>query len=81
MTTFTLRTVVMKLPPTPLGLLPERWRIEHQCDRCGLTVNSAGLLAHARSHDDGSGRSPGRHLPVGRLVSAVTDEQEGDTIE
>jgi len=50
MTTFTLRTVVMKLPPTPLGLLPERWRIEHRCDSCGHMVSSAGLIAHVRSH-------------------------------
>jgi hypothetical protein len=78
MTTFTLRTVVMKLPPTPLGLLPESWRIEHRCDRCGQRVSSDELLGHARSHDDGRGWSPGT---VGRPGSAVTDGQEGDTIE
>jgi hypothetical protein len=80
MTTFTLRTFVMKLPPTPLGLLPECWTIEHRCDSCRQTVSSAELLAHIQTHA-GPDRVSGPQAPGDRTGSALTDEQEGETIE
>lgn len=45
------RTVVLKIPATPLGLLPERWAVEHWCTLCRHKVLSEDLLAHARTHD------------------------------
>lgn len=48
MTTYT--TVVTELPPTPLGLLPARWTVEHHCRTCRQTVPTAELLGHARTH-------------------------------
>ncbi|MEA2843048.1 MAG: hypothetical protein QOJ69_719 [Actinomycetota bacterium] len=64
--TVTYRTVVLHLPPTPLGLLPERWAIEHWCNRCRHRVMPEELVAHARGHrrdehsddDDESFQSP-----------------------
>jgi hypothetical protein len=52
--TTTFRTVVLELPPTPLGLLSKRWLIEHWCNNCGRKVASDDLLAHAQAHDAGS---------------------------
>ncbi len=49
--TITYRTVVLHLPPTPLGLLPERWAIEHWCSRCRQRVLPDELVTHARNHD------------------------------
>jgi hypothetical protein len=43
-------TVVTELPPTPLGVLPARWRIEHWCTTCRHRVASDELLAHAQDH-------------------------------
>ncbi len=48
--TIIYRTVVLHLPPTPLGLLPERWAIEHWCSRCRRRVMPEELVAHARDH-------------------------------
>lgn len=48
--TITYRSVVLRLPPTPLGLLPERWAIEHWCSRCRQRVMPEELVAHARDH-------------------------------
>jgi site-specific DNA recombinase len=47
----TYRTCVLHLPETPMGLLPEHWRIEHRCSRCHRTVELDQLTAHAREHD------------------------------
>lgn len=47
----TYRTVVAHLPPTPMGLLPERWAVEHRCDVCRQRVASDQLVDHARDHD------------------------------
>jgi len=49
--TVTYRTVVLHLPPTPLGLLPERWAIEHRCSRCHRRVMPDELIGHARDHE------------------------------
>ena len=51
MTTTTFRTVVLDLPPTPLGLLPGRVVIEHWCNACRDKVAAEDLADHARSHD------------------------------
>jgi hypothetical protein len=48
--TTVFHTVVTKLPPTPLGLLPARWHIEHRCTTCRQLVPSVELLAHAQDH-------------------------------
>lgn len=49
--TVTYRTFVLHLPPTPLGLLPERWAIEHRCSRCRQRVAPEQLIAHAQDHE------------------------------
>jgi len=49
--TVTFRTVVVHLPPTPLGLLPEKWAVEHSCSRCHCLVSAEQLIAHARDHE------------------------------
>jgi hypothetical protein len=48
--TITFQTVVLRLPPTPLGLLPERWVVEHWCPTCRHSVGTEELLAHAQAH-------------------------------
>lgn len=45
------RTVVLHIPPTPLGLLPERWAVEHWCNACRQQVMTDQLILHARGHD------------------------------
>jgi hypothetical protein len=49
--TITYRTCVLHLPATPLGMLPECWRVEHQCSGCHQRVESDQLIAHARQHE------------------------------
>jgi hypothetical protein len=44
------RTLVVDLPPTPLGLLPARWTIEHWCTLCRSEVATQDLVAHAQAH-------------------------------
>ncbi len=44
------RTIVMLLPETPMGLLPERWVIEHYCQSCNEQVETAELIDHAKEH-------------------------------
>ena len=44
-------TVVLHVPATPLGLLPERWAVEHHCGVCRQRVVPAELVAHARGHE------------------------------
>jgi hypothetical protein len=46
--TLTFRTVVLDVPPSPLGMSPGRIVIEHHCDLCRATVVTAELGAHAR---------------------------------
>jgi hypothetical protein len=48
--TTTFRTVVVDLPPTPLGLLPRRWKIEHWCTLCRSEVATQDLVAHTQTH-------------------------------
>lgn len=49
--TVTFRTIVLHLPPTPLGLLPEKWAVEHRCGLCHCLVSAEQLIAHARDHE------------------------------
>jgi hypothetical protein len=44
------RTVVIDLPPTPLGLLSDRWTIEHWCTLCRHQVATEDLVTHAQAH-------------------------------
>jgi hypothetical protein len=44
------RTVVLDLPPTPLGLLPRRWAVEHHCTLCRARVTTDDLIRHAKTH-------------------------------
>jgi hypothetical protein len=48
--TTTYKTHVSYLPPTPLGLLPGRWAVEHQCTVCRARVASDDLIPHAQDH-------------------------------
>jgi hypothetical protein len=47
----TYRTYVLHLPETPLGLLSERWRVEHRCSHCHQRVEPDQLIEHARQHE------------------------------
>jgi hypothetical protein len=49
--TVTYRTMALHLPPTPLGLLPARWAVEHWCNACRQRVISDLVVAHARGHE------------------------------
>jgi hypothetical protein len=51
--TITYRSIVLHIPPTPLGLLAERWAIEHWCNLCHQRVAPAQLIAHAQDHEQG----------------------------
>lgn len=78
--TMTYRTVVVHLPPTPLGLLPERWRIEHWCSRCRRRVPPAQLITHAQGHDradhDGGDESFQSRQTSGTMASGRPDPTE-----
>ncbi|MGH8297382.1 MAG: hypothetical protein ACRETZ_18050 [Steroidobacteraceae bacterium] len=49
--TLTYRTSVLHLPETPLGLLPEAWKVEHRCTACHRPVEPDQLISHAREHE------------------------------
>jgi hypothetical protein len=49
--TVTYRTMVLRVPPTPLGLLPERWVLDHWCNDCRQRVATHDLVAHAQHHE------------------------------
>jgi DNA-binding transcriptional regulator PaaX len=46
----TYRTLVLHVPSTPMGLLPERWIVDHHCNACRQQVATDELVAHARAH-------------------------------
>ena len=52
--TVTYRSVVLHVPPTPMGLVPERWVVDHWCNACRQRVATDQLVAHARVHAGGS---------------------------
>lgn len=64
MTMTTYRTIVVHLPPTPLGLLAGRWAIEHWCSLCRQRVTAAELVAHAQDHEHAEHAGPQRVLPI-----------------
>jgi hypothetical protein len=43
------RTDVVKVPPTPLGLLHGGWSVQHHCRTCRQMVRSDELVSHANS--------------------------------
>ncbi len=49
--TITYRTWVLHLAETPMGLLPESWKVEHHCTTCNRPVEPDQLIAHAREHE------------------------------
>jgi hypothetical protein len=51
--TTTYRSVVLHIPPTALGLLPQRWTVEHWCNLCHQPVTPAQLIAHPQDHEHG----------------------------
>ena len=50
--TIDYHTYVNHLTATPLGLLPERWKLEHRCSRCHQRVEPEHLIAHTRQHGE-----------------------------
>ncbi len=46
------RTIVDYSPPSPLGLIPGRWTIQHWCTTCRTPIPTEGLIAHAQTHDE-----------------------------
>ena len=44
------RTLVYWVDPSPLGLVGNRWAIEHRCLLCHDSVTTNQLLAHAQAH-------------------------------
>ncbi len=61
MTTF--RTSVDELPPTPLGMLPRRWAVEHRCTLCHRNVDTADLITHAQAHTAAAEQQSPDRLP------------------
>jgi hypothetical protein len=57
--TITFRTVVLDMAPTPLGLLPRRFLIEHWCNECGDKIGHDALADHARTHGARPARQEG----------------------
>ncbi len=66
--TITYRTVVLHLPPTPLGLLPERWTIEHHCTLCRQRITPEQLVAHAQRHEQAASASDFTDTALGYQV-------------
>jgi hypothetical protein len=46
------RTDVYYSPPSPSGLLPGGFVVEHTCRRCLLVVPTEGLIRHANAHGE-----------------------------
>lgn len=68
------RTTVNLVPPTPLGLLPARWVIEHHCRACRQQVPTDQLIDHAQTHHaavaDPAGDGPRESPATGQPESA-----------
>lgn len=56
------RTEVLDLAPTPMGLLPRRWKVAHRCETCRAQVKTEELISHARSHAGGGSKNDQPHL-------------------
>jgi DNA-binding transcriptional regulator PaaX len=63
--TVTYRTFVRHLPSTPMGLLPERWVLDHWCNACRQRVATDQLVAHARRHHGESFPPPSTEVRMG----------------
>ena len=46
------RTEVFYVPPSPLGLVGDRWAVQHRCATCHRHVPADQLVTHAQSHGD-----------------------------
>ena len=46
------RTLVYWIEPSPLGLVGNRWAIEHRCNLCRQAVPTDQLLGHAQAHTE-----------------------------
>ncbi len=70
MTTIAFRTLVMKLPASPLGLLPARCTVAHWCATCGEEVApNAFSPMHKRTQESSDwkvARSSRKELHAGR---------------
>jgi hypothetical protein len=49
--TIDFHTYVNHLAATPMGLIPECWKVEHRCSRCHQRVEPDQLIAHVRQHE------------------------------
>jgi hypothetical protein len=58
------RTTVSELPPSPLGLLPARWHIEHRCTLCDRYIPTDQLIAHVRDDHNHSHTTPKEATPT-----------------
>jgi hypothetical protein len=43
-------TFVNHQRPTPMGLIPECWKVVHRCSRCHQEVERDQLIAHTAQH-------------------------------
>ncbi len=48
--TTAFRTHVFYAPPSPLGLLPGKWVVDHHCILCRHRIDTADLIRHAQAH-------------------------------
>ena len=55
----TYRTIVLYVQPSPLGLVGDRWIINHWCNTCHHNVPADQLIAHTKTHTDRRARQPG----------------------
>ncbi len=61
--TMIFRTIVVDLPPTPLGLLPREWKVEHRCTLCWSRVATSDLIPHAQGHSAEPIPAPDTDIP------------------
>jgi hypothetical protein len=52
------RTEVLYIPPSPRGLVGDRWHVTHHCDTCHQAIPADQLITHARSHEATARRVP-----------------------
>ena len=57
------RTEVLYIHPSPLGLVGDRWVIEHHCTTCRQHVAADQLITHARTHHNDQCRRTSHDKP------------------